>query len=246
MLGTAHSLSWDYRPDVPQGEAAERRVSWKEKPLGSLFTRYVLKQPVPNSFALPPPNQFKDEEALSISEKKGIDTEDISAVDNDNAPGPSAVADSVAAHPDPDVQLARRTSRLSTATGPLGPRRGSMSAGAAPDALPPPVPPPTPAHSTRGLPMDEEEGDAQSITPTLHGARRIVRVFRPLAAVITPVTITLAISLPIALIAPLKALFVDISDQGGPVYTGPDGRPPLAFMIDTGACPLLVPLLWLC
>ena len=68
----------------------------------------------------------------------------------------------------------------------------------------------------------------------LRGIRWIMRVLRPFSVIISPVTITLIISLPIALIAPLKALFVDISDQGGPVYTGPDGRPPLAFMIDTG------------
>ena len=37
VLGAAHSLSWDYLPGVPQGEEAERRCSWKEKPLGSLI-----------------------------------------------------------------------------------------------------------------------------------------------------------------------------------------------------------------
>ena len=71
MLGTAHSLSWDYRPGVPQGEAAERRASWKEKPIGSFITRHVLKQAVPDTFALSPPNLGKDEEAVSVSEKKG-------------------------------------------------------------------------------------------------------------------------------------------------------------------------------
>ena len=238
MFGTAHSLSWDYRPGVPQGEAAERRVSWKEKPLGRLVTRYVLKQPVPDSFALPPPGPPTDEEAASISEKKcGADAAELPVSESALDTAPVLVSDSAAAHPDPDVQLARRTSRLSTApaTVPFAPRRGSLS------SSPPPVPPPTPAHST----VDLHE-DAQSITPTLHGARRLVRVFRPLAAVITPVTITLAISLPIALIAPLKALFVDISDQGGPVFLGPDGRPPLAFLIDTGASlpPLLLAARW--
>ena len=97
-----------------------------------------------------------------------------------------------------------------------------------------PVPPPTPALSLRNV-------DTQSIaqrsatlnTPTL--PQKIVRVFRPLSAVCTPVTCTLAVALPIALIDPLKALFVDISDVGGPKFTGPDGRPPLAFLIDTGA-----------
>ena len=85
---------------------------------------------------------------------------------------------------------------------------------------------------------EDEEAVAQSATPTLSPptfAQRIMKRLRPFSVVVTPVTITLAISLPIALIDPLKALFVDISAQGGPAFFGPDNRPPLAFMIDTGA-----------
>jgi auxin efflux carrier family protein len=40
-LGAAHSLSWDFLPNVPQGEAAERRVSWKEKPIGGWIARVL-------------------------------------------------------------------------------------------------------------------------------------------------------------------------------------------------------------
>lgn len=63
---------------------------------------------------------------------------------------------------------------------------------------------------------------------------KVLGALRPLAVVVTPVTVAIAVSLPIALVDQLKALFVDISDQGGPNWKGPDGKPPLAFVIDTG------------
>jgi auxin efflux carrier family protein len=52
--------------------------------------------------------------------------------------------------------------------------------------------------------------------------------------ILNPCTISLIISLPIALVPQLKALFVDISGSGGPNWKGPDGQPPLAFVINTG------------
>jgi len=56
--------------------------------------------------------------------------------------------------------------------------------------------------------------------------------------VVTPISATVAISLLIALVGPLKALFVSL--EGGPSWNGPDGKPPLAFVIDTGSfTPLL-------
>ncbi|KAI0751199.1 auxin efflux carrier [Daedaleopsis nitida] len=223
MFGAAHSLSWDYRPGVPQGEAAERRVSWREKPIGSLIVRHILgQQPQPSSFDLPTDVQKDEEEALSEKalEKAPAPVSEI-LVDFDARAEPN---------PDPDVQLARKTSRLSTTAAPTHRRTPSIGiAPAGPSSTVPPVPPPTPAQSIR-------EFDTQSTTATLHTPtlpQKLVRVFRPLSALVTPVTITLAIALPIALVNPLKALFVDISDLGGPVFRGPDGRPPLAFLIDT-------------
>ncbi|OBZ70358.1 Protein ECM3 [Grifola frondosa] len=108
--------------------------------------------------------------------------------------------------PDPDVQLARRTSRLSTSPS-YRSRRPSFV----------PSPPQV----------------ASEHPPHLSFPQRMLRVFRPLTAIVTPITLTLAISLPMALIQPLKALFVDVSTTGGPDWKGPDGRPPLAFIIDT-------------
>ena len=50
---------------------------------------------------------------------------------------------------------------------------------------------------------------------------------------VTPISSVVAISLLIALVGPLKASFV--SFEGGPSWKGPDGKPPLAFVIDTGS-----------
>ena len=198
MLGAAHSLSWDFLPGVPQGEAAERRVSWKEKPLGSLFTRYILKQPVPNSFALPPPSPQADEESLSPSEKQNADATATSApVSADVTRCPTPVADTAVAH-----------------QGQSGPQKE--------------------APALKVVETEVPDAPATPTTPTL--VQRVLRFLKPLSVIVSPVTITLAISLPIALIAPLKALFVDVSDQGGPVFLAPDNRPPLAFTIDTGTC----------
>lgn len=55
-----------------------------------------------------------------------------------------------------------------------------------------------------------------------------------IAVMFTPINSVVAISLVVALVKPLKALFVDISGVGGPSWAGPDGNPPLSFIIDTG------------
>lgn len=70
----------------------------------------------------------------------------------------------------------------------------------------------------------------------------ILKLLKPFAALLKPVTLSLAISLPIALITPLKALFVDAAAQGGPNWHGPDGRPPLAFVMDSGASTAELPM----
>jgi hypothetical protein len=86
-----------------------------------------------------------------------------------------------------------------------------------------------------------EKAQTSPATP-FTSARRldiIRRVLRPLKAAANSITITLVCSLIIAVVNDLKALFVDISSQGGPSWHGPDGRPPLSFVIDTGASHLL-------
>ncbi|KAI8982790.1 auxin efflux carrier [Trametes punicea] len=235
MFGAAHSLSWDYRPGIPQGEDAERRLPWYEKPIGSLLARHVLRWKVSRSPDLIEDVTQKDEEAWPENEKGKIipDASEACISELD-----VQVQNEGHCDPDPDVQLARRTSRLSTTTSllpassPL--RQSSIPPPTASTSALPPVPPPTRAHSTHSV--DAHSLAQRSETDTLHGPslkHRVIRVFRPLSALITPVTITLAISLPIALVQPLKALFVDVSAIGGPNWKGPDGRPPLAFLIDT-------------
>ena len=212
MGGAAHSISWDYRPGVPQGEAAEVRVSWKEKPVGSLIARYILREEVPNSFSRSHTNTIREKDDV----EKSVSVKEKSVVAESAAQ--SIVVSEVPSQPEHSANSSDGVQYL--------------SASAAPSAVPP-VPPPSPAISIRNV-------ETQSITqrsatlnpPTL--LQKIWRIVRPLKAIVTPVTCTLAVSLPIALIQPLKALFVDVSATGGPHYAGPDGRPPLAFLIDTG------------
>jgi hypothetical protein len=62
----------------------------------------------------------------------------------------------------------------------------------------------------------------------------LLRISTPFRAVANPITITLIVALIVAVVLPLKALFVDCTADGGPHLHGPDGRPPLSFVIDTG------------
>ncbi|TFK79524.1 hypothetical protein K466DRAFT_606080 [Polyporus arcularius HHB13444] len=263
MCGAASSLAWDYLPGVPQGEEAERRVSWKEKPIGGLVARVLRLSPSPPA-PLPSDRALKDEEAFSTKdEKESVETSEQSSFVQ---PPPIVVVEE-APLDDGDVQLTHRTSPLAVSSQqtrrltiliPPSPRRGSV----------PPTPmrmsvPPTPRFATapssplRSAYPISPVRSISAITPirTIHSIHsledpvaiaallelsepsqhrsRLARFFAPFSALLKPVTVSLAISLPIALITPLKALFVDATAQGGPSWHGPDGRPPLAFVIDT-------------
>ncbi|KAI0742846.1 auxin efflux carrier [Daedaleopsis nitida] len=263
MCGAAYSLSWDYLPGVPQGEDAERRVSWKAKPIGSLVAR-ALRLPI----AAPPPlpsEAAKTVEEAFFTKNEKEDQSSVDTLDHSTLSVPRIVVVPVAE--DPDVQLTPRTSpepavsrvrsgRL-TIEIPRTPLRASV----------PPTPmrmsvPPTPGFATapsspwRGYPISPSVRSIAATTPihsvhSIHSLEDPVAVaalqryeldepktwwqklLRPLSALVKPVTIALAISLPIALVTPLKALFVDATAQGGPNWHGPDGRPPLAFVMDT-------------
>ncbi|KIP06170.1 hypothetical protein PHLGIDRAFT_128453 [Phlebiopsis gigantea 11061_1 CR5-6] len=205
VLGAANSLAWDYLPGVPQGEEAERRYTWQEKPLGSLFARYILKQ----SVAAKEPSLSRSAcPSPTFGDEKEKDPEAALVVPEPTLNGDAEVAD-------PDVQLVRRTTHMSH-------------------------------HSRRdpGLPLSHADSavlDSESSSATVpaegHARLRLPTVLsrslRPLSALLHPVTIAMVISLPIALVQPLKALFVDVSSTGGPDWKGPDGKPPLAFIIDT-------------
>jgi hypothetical protein len=62
----------------------------------------------------------------------------------------------------------------------------------------------------------------------------VQRIWNAVREGVNVVTVTLVGSVIVALVKQLKALFVDVVDEGGPAWRGPDGKPPLAFMIDTG------------
>jgi auxin efflux carrier family protein len=201
VCGAAHSLSWDYLPGIPQGEDAERRYSWKEKPFGRLVARYVLRSrlvPSPNV-----DNRLKEENPSNLEKGEDKQSNPKSVSDKDS--------ELLSAEPSLDVQLVRRMSRLSSASqqmqqAPLTPKSEQSS-------------------------VTETEDEIPFHAPI---TSLIMRSLRPLSTVLTPVTIAIAIALPIALVDDLKALFVDISSTGGPDWKGPDGKPPLAFIIDTG------------
>ncbi|KAI9058822.1 hypothetical protein FKP32DRAFT_1597136 [Trametes sanguinea] len=259
--GGAHSLSWDYLPGVPQGEDAERRVSWKEKPIGGLIARYVLR--IPAAAAPEVSEKIKDEEA-SIDEKDDKTSVEVLAAPVSNIPK-ILITDELDS--DSDIQLTRRSSRVSavsafrsrnpSGTAPPSPLRITVpqspvritipassiriSAPSSPLAGPPPPSPlrttfvATPIRSTRSIETSIKPiKTTKDEHPYLGKAQRwLAAAFRPFKALLQPVTVAIAISLPVALVLPLKALFVDVSTQGGPSWHGPDGRPPLAFVMDT-------------
>ncbi|RDB16541.1 hypothetical protein Hypma_002707 [Hypsizygus marmoreus] len=72
------------------------------------------------------------------------------------------------------------------------------------------------------------------LPPLIHRILRIVRNF--LLTLLTPASLAIILSFPIALIPPLKALFVPLpSSSSIHIHPAPDGQPPLAFFIDTTA-----------
>ena len=233
VCGAAHSLSWDYLPGVPQGEEAEKRLPWDHKPLGSLFCRYVLRRGVDSSC-------INHEHVDSTAESPAIFVDETKehyrpqlesdryAVQRPNFPGSQGqhLEQEVLEH-DLDVELGRKVSRKSVISQ-LSRHQSivpSVETTQAPTALLPEAP------LVESVPATtlEKQGHVQRFVPSI-----MTRVLKPLAVIITPVTVAIAISLPIALIESLKALFVDVSASGGPNWKGPDGKPPLAFVIDTG------------
>jgi len=68
--------------------------------------------------------------------------------------------------------------------------------------------------------------------PNVSRLRRVWRKSEPIIrSIITPPSLSILISFPIALITPLKELFVPVANSHIP--NGPDGLPPLSFLLDT-------------
>ena len=175
VCGLARSLAWDYAPGVPQGEEAETRVPWREKPIGSLVYRYLLGNSPPQ-----PPD-------VSTPQRKADSTSEI------DSPTSTGEGEKL-----PSVQV-------------------MIS--------------PQPEHGPTVLPVHVH----QSSTPTSLLSSWFKRLLQTLSMFFAPMNLVICASLCIALVQPLKALFVDVSAEGGPSWKGPDGKPPLAFIIDTGS-----------
>lgn len=176
--------------------------------MGSLFSRFVL-----------------GDKPKTISSTKGADVLEIVIDEKDKDKDIENMAiDTIRYSENLNNDLARRTSHISVVS-----RHTSLGPRPSTDATPLSLP--SSSLSEHGVsPTNPPETHKSTfLSPTLY------RIFHPLAAIVNPVTVSLIISLPIALIQPLKALFVDVSNIGGPSWKGPDGRPPLAFVIDTGA-----------
>ncbi|KAF8513481.1 auxin efflux carrier [Gautieria morchelliformis] len=233
VCGAAHSLSWDYLPNVPQGEAAERRVSWKEKPIGGWIARVLLGHTPVVPEVGPSSETEKAKETTSSDLGHALES-NINMSDRH--------VDHDLSHAEPDTQLTPhissvsvtsfRSRQTSASVLPSFRAQGTASSPYLPAELT--VPPSTHPHPGSST--------AQSTSPGLHESKSQIprtlppflsRIFRPLSNAVTPITITLSVSLVIALIRPLKALFVDTTQAGGPNWKGPDGRPPLSFVIDT-------------
>ncbi len=234
--GAANTLAWDYVPGVPQGDAANVRVSWREKPIAAFFLRLRAKL-----FVRP-----KNSDCEKAQDEKDADSERDKGLSV--AMGKQPESDLGEMETDPEIQLARKASRLS-ANSPR-PRRPSAGISTRPrtgSLLPPPnasqssfeelpgtaVPslksPSVTDQQEPELVEEEEEmsGRFASLFPPF-----LRRTFKPMASLFTPITMSMYIAIPVSLIPQLKALFVEV--DGGPFYQGPDGNPPLTFIINTG------------
>ncbi|KAJ3967306.1 auxin efflux carrier [Lentinula raphanica] len=231
------SLQWDYLPNVPQGEDANRRVPWNEKPIGGLVYRLLCsRSPNSDGSSRNTPRKLfggKKNFASGIDEEHKSIPEDEEKCDNmDVSPYPNTLeAGTAAAYQqeqdvDPDVQLARRVSRLSTSSRyqPLPVQRPSQFD----SSMVSPIHSHNSSATALPLPDPEHTSKYARYLPTW-----LTRTLKSLSVIITPVTIALAISLPVSVIQPLKALFTDATASGGPDWTGPDGSPPLNFVMDT-------------
>ncbi|KAJ3808597.1 auxin efflux carrier [Lentinula aff. lateritia] len=235
VFGAAASLQWDFLPDVPQGEDAMRRVRWNEKPIGGLLYRWLYQQTQ---------EEERRKSAAFFGKMKGV----IGNKENLGSKGRNSleqVEEEISSCPemleagttrtqqqeenvDPNVQLARRVSKISAhpASIQLPQPLNSVSASR------------THSHNCSETTLPLEENLDNTVTHDTSKWERLfplwfTKAIKTISVIITPVTITLAISLPVSVIQPLKALFTDATASGGPDWTGPDGSPPLNFIMDT-------------
>lgn len=87
----------------------------------------------------------------------------------------------------------------------------------------------TPAPSVK-LAKGADHDDVQPKSSTSSREKRTKRVRTFLSSLVSPPSLAIIISFPVALVKPLKALFVPI--ENSPIPNAPDGQPPLAFIQD--------------
>ncbi|KAL1746503.1 auxin efflux carrier [Schizophyllum fasciatum] len=250
VIGAARSLAWDYLPGVPQGEAALIRVPWYEKPIGRIVARYVLHKHLVDSATKKDAPEARTDMDTSAVEKGVLDAPDVlrGAAALDVAPATQAEeAFAENAAEDPDIQLARRSSRLSSSAVSARGRRASASM-QRPHAVPG-APPPSLASRAGSVASGRRSPAAKSVAGTSSHSvgdeeeapatfweralpRTVVRTLHYAEALFHPTVVTICISLPCALVPELKALFVN---TGNPSWHGPDGNPPLYFLLDTAS-----------
>jgi auxin efflux carrier family protein len=204
--------------------------------LGGWIATHILGQRIPPSpfVAIDASSDGKDLEKLEDSSDKGVQLAEAAEIDDIVGDVHEAV---FVEDNDPEVSLARQVTHLSARS-----FRSRRASGRRPSSSRPGVCTPQPAASLQAprspaapLTPSQTSRPPSSRVPFLSG---VLKTVAPLRVVITPITLTIAVSLPIALITPLKALFVDVSDvtdkysRGS--WRGPDGKPVLNFVIDTG------------
>ena len=208
IYGGAQSLSWDYLPRVPQGEDSERRVSWKEKPIGRVISRAIHLLSMSST-----------SDPLKLSREDGE-----GSTRTTDTPGiGSSCYVTVSVEPEDNKGL------LETGTGrKLHATEKTIQLQTLSIVM---LSPPSPR---RNIITSQTSESVTFPSSSVHNApqHRTCVTLREL--LFKPVRLSLVISLPIALVKPLKALFVDCTATGCPAWLGPDGRPVLAFVMDTG------------
>ena len=84
--------------------------------------------------------------------------------------------------------------------------------------------------------IDDRDNESEDHDQRQHTWRKAI--LKSASGLMTPVTLGVILSLPFALVTPLKALFVSVPGWTGTrMPNAPDGRPPLAFFYDVGGGP---------
>ncbi|KAK0219712.1 hypothetical protein EDD85DRAFT_337742 [Armillaria nabsnona] len=97
ICGGANMLAWDYALGVPQGDAANVHVGWREKPMAAFFLRMKAKL-----FARPKGSDYEKADDEKETKDKALLI----------ATGKQPESDLGEIETDPEIQPARKSSRL--------------------------------------------------------------------------------------------------------------------------------------